>query len=161
MPKSLHLSVATDPTNPLFGLLVYATSAGITFDTAGDDSVSERITDLTVLRLGTVLGIVAMGGQVSGFPAWVKIPSENINDPVPTYMPNREHTREDGVSVIRTWVDWHDEYHVNTTDDDGALFVQSNGFDEPLSGTVLAQLHSEGFTVLDTVAYLADVPQPE
>lgn len=156
MRKNTFVKMATDTESVLFPLIAYASFVGLRFDASADPVRVQEVNDYSILDLTTMLGIVALGGEVHGYPCWIELGANVIDTEVPEYVPHRTDDEEN----VRTWADWHDSTH-NHNEIDGKWYVQSNSFGTELDGSILAQLHADedvDITLHDETSYKALMP---
>lgn len=124
--------------NPLWDNLLYATVVNVKRDIKGDEVRLGPMSDSKVLSVQAVLGVVQLGADVEGYPAWIVVdPTTNV----PAYI----DTRDDQTTPI-TWNEWLDANRTVTVID-GTSYVPTDGAGTHLLASVLADLVGDGFAI--------------
>jgi hypothetical protein len=97
------------------------------------------------IKVSDVVGIDALGGEVTGLPMFIEITMERYNNYVPDYVPNSSYVDEGGNEIRRKWSEWRDDNHIHITTDNNIIIVQGNSFGEELHSSVIARLVYDGY----------------
>ena len=147
-PSSLLLpKLPNGDPNPLWDLLNYADIKGIPVEDTGAQARLGPMSDYNVLTLSVMQGIVAMGGDVQGYEAWIYVPS--LEAVVPAELDDRPKEDIDGNAINQdplTWEDYCDAYHTPTVID-GKTYIPTDARGKRLRGAVLARLMTDGHVI--------------
>lgn len=149
VPKSNPLDLSPN----FFEKLLIASTRGL-FAADGSDGWSELrgIKNLSMFSWDDVKDIVAAGGDVEGYPAFLEMDESKFDDPVPSFVPDHEDSEGNPVSW-RSWgkANYRAYRQVGTT-----ISLPLNKTGAELIGSVLSQLDGmTGFTVKPMSEYPA------
>ena len=105
-----------------------------------------------------VLGWVAYGGEVEGFPAYIQMTETKYQGNVPEGIRGRVAYDEDGNSDVLTWQQWADQYGRTFNKIGTKQYVQASDGREYLNGSELVTLGT-GYAVLSFAEYNAILPE--
>lgn len=140
-PKSLLFPKLPDGTaNPLWELINYADVVGVPVKVLGDVGSVGPMEDYSILTLDTVAGVVALGCDVAGYPAWIEVDPKAA---CPDYIDDNR-VPDDGETLDPlTWEEWLNPTHSVTLD----KYVPTDGAGEHLAGSILGKLIADGYTI--------------
>lgn len=124
-------------------------------------AIVDGIQDIGQLPLASVLGLVAGGCTVEGWPSWVKLLPAQLEDDVPNYLQNATIQPEEGDERLKTWDEWGMFRRVVT--EPAEIWVETSSGGAWATGAVLAQLNTAGYTIKSTpelLAYLIENETP-
>mgnify|MGYP001811663262 CR=1 FL=1 len=145
-PKALSV-----PGSPLWNDILHAVSRGLTLKDNPDGTTTVAgISDKEFFTIDKLLGCVAAGCEITGFPCFVEVASGAYaaND-VPSYLPNAtilDNPEDENSERPRKWSEWHDGNHSHRLEG-GSAYVPLNGFGRDQKGSVIAQLIADGYDV--------------
>lgn len=114
--------------------------------TSGD--VKTVTVDSTKVTMADMAISLAKGYAVEGAPTWIKMTLKVYAGDVPVGIGNRSTFDDKGAESVRTWADWHDEYHKHQDASDGDKLVAGNSFGVELTSDELKVLISSKYTLL-------------
>lgn len=149
---------AGDP-NPVWPLILTCLTWGLYVKKRpGGGAMIEGIKDFELFGVQQAVGLAAIGFQIENYPAWVKLPNDQLDDAVPSYLTGAYHTNEDGTQGdLKTWAEWG----VNDRPLDTHTYIELNSSGAWELGSVFAQLVAGGFTVMNTYEVKAEIEQLE
>lgn len=110
------------------------------------------MTDLDQIDMAAMQLIASKGGETFDRPAWVVIPSANMGDDVPAYIPHSTYTDEFEVEQNHTWTTYAAAYGRSIQDESdggnpaapsGNKIIECSDGQLHFAGSVLVQLDAE------------------
>ena len=150
------LADGTTP-NPIWNELVQAATRGLYVQNFSDHLKLDGIKDFEELSIAKVYALAGLGIETHEYPSWIKIPVEDLEDPVPTFLPGAYVLDQYGVptETLQTWNQWASYYQQSDTH----AYIELAHSGSSVLGTVLKQLVDNSYTVLSKPEALAEVAQ--
>ena len=93
----------------------------------------KKIKILDLFPFDVVRLIVSLGGEVSSYPVFIKVPDAKYNTPVPSFMPN---------ATGKLWSTYKDSRHEHHPKD-GFVYIESNPFGDAINASDYLQLEPD------------------
>lgn len=113
------------------------------------------------ISMAPLLLSLSQGFTVEGAPVFIKMTPTKYALDVPEGIRNREYLNADEETVVRTWVDWHDNTHEHMDATDGDKIVAGNSWGAELSSDELLVLLGGGYTLYLGHEIAQFLPAPE
>lgn len=142
--------------NPIWNELVQAATRGLYVRNFPTYLKLEGIIDYEELTISKVYALATLGVETHEYPAWVKLPLENLTDNVPSFLPGAYVLDEQGeeTETLKTWNQWKGE-SAPQTETHAIIGLVHGGTD--VLGSVIKQLIDGSFVVLSQPAAQAEV----
>lgn len=104
------------------------------------------------ITIAHVQGIIAVGGEIENFPAFIKV--SNLDDTIPVGLPYSIKVDEEGNESQKTWRDLESSTQKYTPANDESQFIGTQALNDGnsvLKGSEIVQYLNAGITVLSTL----------
>lgn len=162
MIKFIGPSSIFDIASPFYSLVQFAATRsgyeGVKRYNADNEYLTVYDVDLVQSKfdLDTLDSWVLSGGEIHGYPVYIKMSGAKYTGNVPEGIVNRSSVDDQGQAYTRTWAEWRDATHRSRQMADGSWVVPGNSWGYELPASQIKILNdAAGYTVLLASEYKA------